>query len=294
MPAEAPQDPVPAGDTATDAAASDWKGSIDRFDLTTLGKAEPKLSSFPEKFSLRLGAGFVLASSTTFAFGGERVQAQIDWEHTLGGDTTAFSYQLEARYRFTPYHAITLSHYGVDRRGTRHLDRDVEIGDTVYPVGANLSTEIFLNITRLYYSYSFYRAPEVELKFNTGFYFGYVGLSGSAWLDNASESRNVHASGTILVPVPSFGISMRYLLTPRLETFVGVDWFYLEIAGWTGSLMDLVFGLEYRAFDHIGIGAAYNRFAISVDGSFTTSGYDTRAEVENDWNIVLFYLTFYL
>ena len=253
-----------------------------------------KFSDLPEKFSLRLGGGFLFNSGTTVGLGGELAQLEIGWETTLGGDEEAFFYRVDAAYRFTPRHALTLTHYGVDRSGSKVLERDVQIGDTTYPVGVKMDTEFFFNITRLYYTYSFYRSREVELGLNAGFYFGYLGLSASALGVGGSLDRSVEASETLLVPVPSFGLSMRYNILPRLQAFAGFDWFYLDVGDWRGSLVEIIFGLEYRAFDHIGLGAAIDRLSITVDGTFTTSGRDESASVDSDWNVALFYLAFYL
>lgn len=285
-----------SGGQAGPAAESEGTDAGDRSELTALEKEteEPRLTDLPEKFSLKLGGGFVFDSQTTLAFGGEQAQAQIDWHDTLGGDTRALSSRLDARYRFSPYHSLSLSHYDVLRSGSRGLDRDVEIGDKTFTVDTKLDTELFLNITRLYYSYSFYRSRQVELQLNGGFYFGYLGVSGSAFLGSQSVTHKIEASETILVPVPSLGFGMSYNIFPRIMTFLSTDYFYLEVSSFKGSLIDFIFGLEYRPFDHIGIGAALNRMVISVDGSFTTSGYKAKATLDNDWNIAFFYLAFYL
>ena len=110
----------------------------------------------------------------------------------------------------------------------------------------------------------------------------------------AGTDRRVHASETIFVPVPSIGLVIRYNFLPRLQGFGQFDWFYLEAGGWKGSLLEFLFGLEYRVFDHVGIGAALNRLNIEVDGTFTSKGREKEAGVTNDWNIIMGYFTIYL
>src|SRR6185295_9933123 len=114
---------------------------------------------------------------------------------------------------------------------------------------------------------------------NFGFYFGYVGLSATAHAVAGQQVASISGSQSILVPIPTLGLGLHYNIFPRLTAFGVIDWFYIEAAGWTGSLTELVFGLEYRAFDHLGIGAAFDRLDIQVDGTYSDHG---KVDIEND------------
>jgi hypothetical protein len=276
-------------------ATVDTKADTDEGEITLWRSTDPpppktKFTDLPDTFSLRLGAGWVFSSSTKLALGVDVLQGQIDWENTLGGDQSAYFWRADASFRFSPFHSLNLTHYGVQRSGYIVVQEEIEIGEEIIPAGASLSSELEIYLANLYYTYSFYRSEKAELGLNAGFYLGYVGISGVAAAGFGGVSESIDASQTILLPIPALGLSIQYHILERLTAFFETNWFYFEAFGWGGSMVDLIVGLEYRLFDHLAIGAAFNRFDIGVDGTFSTSG---TVQIENDWNALLGYVTLY-
>jgi hypothetical protein len=97
-------------------------------------------------------------------------------------------------------------------------------------------------------------------------------------------------SSSFTVPLPTIGLFFNYNITPRLQSQVRFDWFYLETAQFKASITEMYLGLEYRLFKHFSLGAAFDRFQVDADINPKKGG---GFSFGNDWNSVFFYGALY-
>jgi hypothetical protein len=58
---------------------------------------------------------------------------------------------------------------------------------------------------------------------------------------------------------------LNYKVTPRLHWYLKSEAFALKFDNWTGSYRDTTFGLEYRAWKHVALGASLNSNSLDLE-----------------------------
>ena len=161
--------------------------------------------------------------------------------------------------------------------------------------GGETDTSVELALYRFLYSWSFYHSDKAEISLSPGFYVGdFEGtFDGTLTIEPGelpSASRSGEVKEDLFAPLPTVGFTVEYRIFPRLTATFQTDYFYVNIDDIEGSLAELYIGLEYRLFDHLGIGTAFNRLWVDVDYK---SGKKNGWEVNAKWNGVMGYGAIY-
>jgi hypothetical protein len=213
-----------------------------------------------DRFSLGLGF-FYSADNAGITLGSKQAGLGIvyDLEDALGLTTSSFVFRGDANFKFGKRHrsAVSLNYFGINRRAAKTLDADLELGDTIFPVGTTLDSKFYLSIIRARYEYTFLQDDRVSLGFSAGLYI--VPLSFSVQSGSSEEQATAFTA-----PLPVFGLRSDFLITRKLELKESAEFLYLKIDNFSGSILDLKLALEYRAFKHFGFGMGINSNRLSV------------------------------
>ncbi len=252
-------------------------------------RAEAAEEKLPDKFSLRLG-GYNVRNANTIArldANNAPVGAYVDFNETLGGESTATVVRLDGLYRFNAHHGLDFSWYDLKFTGSRAVARDIEWGGQTYPVGAQVDSLLQFNVYKLSYQYSLFHNEEVEL----GALFGFHVMRVSAGISGTSTTgTNESQSQAVTAPLPVWGLFAEYKFTPRFSAFYNYQFFFMNYEDKvSGGLQDFLFGLEYRLFRNFALGAAYNRFALHLKAKGDT----TTLYLDSSWNGGMLYGSVY-
>ena len=261
---------------------------------------DPKTGEFfPEKFMIRGGYNYIFNADTNFSINGPSgIGATVNYADQLGGQREDNLYKIDTLYRFNPRHSIGFSYYNVRRKGDRSTDRDVEIDGVTYAAGANIQSELNFRMYRFLYNYSFHHDEKVELGISGGFYLANIQAkfnssltcTGGATCGTGATFTPNGTSSNFTVPLPTIGLFFNYNITPRLQSQVRFDWFYLETAQFKGAMTEAYLGLEYRLFKNFGLGAAFDRLSVQTDIDRKKGG---GFSFDNDWNTIFLYGSLY-
>jgi hypothetical protein len=240
----------------------------------------------PEGFMIRLGGYHVQNADTIMRLDTNNapVGTYIDFHDTLGGDTTSTVFRLDGLYRFNDKHGLGFSWYTLRFTGSRTLDRDIQWGDQTFAINAKVDSELKFDTYKLSYQYSVYHNDKVELGASAGLHIMHL----SAGIKVASLGQS--QGEAVTAPLPVFGLFADYKFTPRLSAFYNYQFFFINYQDKVkGGLQDFLLGLEYRVFRNVAIGAAYNRFGLSLEakGDAKTLNADT------SWNGAMLYGALY-
>jgi len=253
---------------------------------------EGEQEQLPGKLMIRGGWAYVWDANTTVAFPGSvsGVGTSIDFAQTLGGDTSTDALRIEALYRFNERHSLGFSWYRIGLAGQKTLNEQIQIEDQIINTNASVSTSLNLNLYRLLYNYSFYRTEKVELAVSPGLY-----MANTKFMLSAQGTiNNVAAASTVIeeqltLPLPSIGGVVNYNITPRLQSQIRADFFYLKVGDFSGSMFEFYAGLEYRLFKNFALGAAYDRLVVDVQDQ-SSGGFN----VNLGYNLLYLYGSIYL
>jgi predicted porin len=119
------------------------------------------------------------------------------------------------------------------------------------------------------YGYSFFQGDKWELSGSLGLYYLDTALTvrGSARLEGGEGevSAGVTDEASLDLPIPLFGLTAEYYITPKWRVIANVSYFTISFDEWDGSLFDFSANLEYLFHKNFGIGAGYLYFDADVE-----------------------------
>ena len=168
--------------------------------------------------------------------------------------------RIDGYYRFAPKHRVDFSWYKIDRGGTIFSQRDIDFGNVFFPTGTSLESRLDTETTKLSYTYSFYRTPEIETSISAGLHV----TSTEASLQGSGGA--LAESNSVTAPLPVFGFRLDYSFAPKWWLRTKYELFFLDsVDAYQGALSDFTFALEHRTFQHVGFGFGLNRSSLDIE-----------------------------
>lgn len=230
------------------------------------GAEEP----LPDKFRLVIGGFTTNRVDSTLSLTGSDVGlgASISPRDTLGLKVESTVLRIEGHYRFNQEHALTYGWYGISSDGNNVLDEEFEWVDEggnaiTIPVGAKVESSLKTEIFKLGYLWSFYRSDKMEVAFGGGLHTTRLTVGLDASVTNPPNSSVESVDSTL--PLPVLSMAMNYRVTPNFGWYMKTEAFSLAFDNSAGTYRDTQAGVEYRAWRHVGLGAALNINALNLE-----------------------------
>ena len=239
-----------------------------------------------ERFSVSLG-GFLAGVKSDISISGSEtgLGININMEDALGLSTSTFAFRGEAEYNIGSRRRshVRMSYFGLIRNSNKTLETEVEIGNSVFPIGTELSSKFNLHIIRGLYDYAFFKDERISLGVSGGLYVLPVKFA------IATEST-IDESTSFVAPLPVIGVRNTFLITPKIAIKQSVEVLYIKISNYQGSISDLNIWLEYNPFKHLGIGLGYNTFQLNFNSiQSTENDRNFNGSIETGYTGLLFY-----
>ncbi|MCK5694768.1 MAG: hypothetical protein KAI08_18005 [Bacteroidales bacterium] len=239
-----------------------------------------------ERFSVSLG-GFLAGVKSDISISGSEtgLGININMEDALGLSTSTFAFRGEAEYNIGSRRRshVRMSYFGLIRNSNKTLETEVEIGNSVFPIGTELSSKFNLHIIRGLYDYAFFKDERISLGVSGGLYVLPVKFA------IATEST-IDESTSFVAPLPVIGVRNTFLITPKIAIKQSVEVLYIKISNYQGSISDLNIWLEYNPFKHLGIGLGYNTFQLNFNSiQSTENDRNFYGSIETGYTGLLFY-----
>jgi len=87
---------------------------------------------------------------------------EIDLQDDLGFDDSQTTFYGSAFWRFFPRHRLGVGYFRFKENSSATAQRNLQIGDEIFPVGASLFSEFKFEIFPIHYSYSFIKSEKME------------------------------------------------------------------------------------------------------------------------------------
>jgi hypothetical protein len=175
------------------------------------------------------------------------VGANVDFENALGMATDKAVPIASARWRLGERWRIEAEYFRLNRSASKVIDRNIQWGDTVYPVNSQVDSRFNFSDLRVSAGYSFFQRPDKEVGIGAGLHIAQYEVSLSA-NGSATESTAVTA------PLPVLSIYSQFALTERWAISARLDRFVLKYDTFDGSVSAVGLDLMYQPFRHVGIG----------------------------------------
>jgi hypothetical protein len=124
----------------------------------------------------------------------------VDLEDDLGLRGSQSVFRFVAYYDFNERHRLDLDVFDLSQNAVVTLTREIEWGDTIFPISAEVSTGLDLAIYKAAYTYHMLRREKYKLGVTGGLYVADVALRLNL-LGGDEEER-----GEVTAPLPVFGL----------------------------------------------------------------------------------------
>ncbi len=225
-----------------------------------------------EKFSITLGV-FLPAWDTKLRVDNDSLGEGTDTDlaNDLGVERNNSGALIGAEWRFAPRHRIGFTYSRFTFDATRTIDRNLQIGDEIYPAGASVSTYLKIEVIPIAYSYSLLKRDNDELGVTGGLHWSRITfrVQGSVSLGNQDASAEASAKGSL--PLPLLGLRYDHHFSDRWSAGADTGVFAISYgegeSRFKGRLWSArVYG-EYRLLRNVAAGAAIEGFGVRVDAS---------------------------
>jgi hypothetical protein len=207
------------------------------------------------------------------------VGTEIDLEDDLSLDDSEALFAFGIGWRINDDWLLAGQFYQVGRSTSATLDRELTVGDTVYPVRGSVGAGFESNIYRATITNLLVQRPGFEFGaaiglHATGFTFFVEGQG--AVSGNPGQFRREQR--TIFAPLPTVGGLVRWQPKPRLEVTAKVDWLSLTIGDYSGRLINAEASVGYRVWKTVDLGILARRvdYRVTVDRDDWVGGVDYR------------------
>jgi hypothetical protein len=243
--------------------------------LTVVGAgsagAQPGMIGIGEdRFSFSAGS-FLPAFSTNVKVAGENVGPgdDVDLEDDLGIKREDSSVYLGASWRFKPKHRIFGSFFQSSRESKVVANREIQIGDEVYPAGATLKTKLSFNVLPVTYAYSVKQTDRSEFAVTGGLHWNSIKLNVEGSASAGNQDLDTEMEAKVDAPMPLIGLDYAYAFTDRWRGGARGEVFWFDFSGGPidvgGTIVNLRLSTDYWFMRNLGIGAAVNYFQFDVD-----------------------------
>lgn len=264
------------------------------FGLAQEGSKKSKSDSLKynwERFSVNLG-GFLTGMNSDIALGVKQVGlgVTINLEDALGLKTSILALRGEARYNFgkRKRSAVRFDYFGLFRNSSKVLESDIEIGDTIFPIGTEVNSRLNIQNFKINYDFNFFMDKRVKLGFTVGLFIMPINFSTSA-LGLSEEAVY------FVAPLPVLGLQTQFAITPKIYLKQTIEVLYLEISSIKGNIIDFNTRIEYNAWNHIGFGLGIDSNRMSISGVKDRENFlDFNGSVKTGYIGLLFFVKFYL
>lgn len=281
-PADAPASEAVPGHAAFSTPDPDPEAAYEPLRLPAAGTTPPGDDSDEayewKRFAVSIGAQLIASVNTTLRVDSPTlgIGTEVDFESDFDVDDRLFFGRIDAEWRFARKHSLDFSIFDLKREGTRVTDRDIQIGDVVFPVDTRVTNESELLVVKLAYRYAFLSHPR-----------WHMGASlGAHAMDWDTEWRTgsglaLEEDFGVLVPLPVVGLFGSVAITPKLYLNASSEFFGLKYDNFDGFLNNTRLNLEHRTFKHVGFGIGLDYFRL--DASVESDNGNLEAEAKYDY-----------
>jgi hypothetical protein len=220
-----------------------------------------------DKIFIGLGTLYAAKTSSTAQLNSQTlgVGTVVDFQNTLGMSSTAWGPDAEFRWRMSEHWRLEVSYFWLGQNGNKSIDRDIQWGDVVYPVNAQVTSTLNFSDLRTSVGYSFYKTSDKELGVGLGLHV----LGYQASLGTPSQGTE---GGNVLAPLPVLSIYGGFALDEQWSVGARLDLFSLTYQQYHGGITVLGLNLLYQPFRHVGFGVGYTGLFLNFQADSTGLG----------------------
>ena len=246
---------------------------------TGAAMAQAQNASLNDTVTLRLGPFWANLDATAKAYGQD-----LKMDENI--DTSDIDFSAYGLWRITPKLRLEAGYSGINKEISESLDTDINLDPITIPAGTHLDEKFETQVLRMAIGYAFVRSESSEFGVDLGV--NYTTIKQSFAVQSPGFGNVEFTSLDVSEPLPTIGLFFNYAFSPDwyLTTRAGV--FSFDMGDIDGTIFDFFGGVEYRPWQHVGLGLAFTYN--SADLTIKEDIHDV--DIEYDYGGPLLYLVF--
>jgi hypothetical protein len=254
------------------------------FSGTALAETERLHPIMDARFGLWLG-GFFPNIDTKISIDGEVIENPpiLSMEEIFGLEDSKSVFWGGASWRISNRNTIEFEFNNLNRSAITELvtDEPIEIGDSIADAGVKVDSTFDLTLARLTYGYSVMRSDKMEVKLKAGLHIADIAatlkLGAGVRVCQPGEvppdcsvytgSTDRLESSDVTLPLPHFGASFAYAITPKVAIRTQAIGFALKINDIKGSIFEIDADVVYHPWRRVGLGAGVRYFNANIEST---------------------------
>lgn len=212
----------------------------------------------------------------------------LNLEDALGLNTSSTVIRGEADYNFgsNKRSYVRMGYFGLFRNANKTLESELELGDSIYPIGTELESQYNMQIIRGMYDYAFFKDERIMFAVSVGLYVLPMDFS-------LSSNYIISESAKVIAPLPVLGFRNTFFITPKVILKQNVEFMYVKTGSFKGLISDLNMWVEYNPFKHFGFGLGFNTFRLNFTAYESIGSRDFQGSLDTGFTGMLFYGKYY-
>ena len=221
---------------------------------------------FVERFRISAGAFFPVNNTNVQVSGtahGQTIGTDIDFERDLGFNQKSGTFLAEAQYRLKRRSRFDLSYYGMSRKSTHTLDRDLVFNEDTFHVNTSVKAVFRTHIIRFSYGYSIIEHPKFELGLLIGTHV--VSTDAGLEVNGANAGFEKHQTFGFTAPLPDFGIWGGFVFAEKWAANFEIDYLSMTIGDVNGRILGGSASVMYHLTNHLDLAAGFTGLNIRME-----------------------------
>jgi hypothetical protein len=220
-----------------------------------------------DTIAIELGALYASKTSNTAQLNSTKlgVGTTVNFQDMLGMNSWAWGPDAGIRWRMSDKWRLEASYFWISQTGDKSIDQNIQWGDVVFPINAQVTSKLNFADFRTSVGYSFYKTADKELGVGLGLHvLGYQASLASAHLGTEG--------GNVLAPLPVVSVYGGFALNEHWSVSARLDEFSLTYQQYHGGITSIGLDLLYQPFRHVGFGLGYKALYVNFQADSTGLG----------------------
>ena len=193
------------------------------------------------------------------------IVGDIDFESAFGLKKNDDLLSLNFGWRFGEKWGLGGQYFESDGQRQKALEEDVEWGEFVFGAGTGVLAGLDFSLIRAVLDRRFESADHHEFGIGVGIHWLEIGafIEGNAIL-NGEQAGFRRESVKAEAPLPNVGAWYVRSLSEKWALQARFDWLSADVGDYDGTLINAKAGINYRLFEHVGLGVSYNLFQLDI------------------------------
>jgi len=230
-------------------------------------QAEPQENAnLPGKFTISAGGllGANLDTKIRIDAKDGSLGTTIDLESLLGLNATTQSFTGAIAWRPHRRHLLTVGYYGLKRSNSKHISRDITVGDSTWTLGTTVTSDMNTEYATLVYRWS----PILTSRVSAGLSLVIPVVFASSGLTAQAQNitAKVNEKNSITVPVPLPGVHATVRLANALYLDGHFQYLNITVFGIGADVINWGGTVNYYPIRQLGIAAGITGDRTTING----------------------------